>query len=143
MGHIINDRDFYSSALKYLKLINWNSPSRSKSSSLTVFRPSKYHTKVFNDACELCGAPAEAIHHINPKKLCTADLNLRSNLLPVVSNCHLDIHRNKISTLGWKRTAAHNTIYWVYLNESLDSGTEQSLGSIGKEERYEITRERL
>nr|YP_010323250.1 MutS-like protein [Virgularia schultzei]UKP88385.1 MutS-like protein [Virgularia schultzei] len=124
MGHIINDKEFYSSALKYRKLINWKSPSRSKSSSLTVFRPSKYNTKVFIDSCEICGAPAEAVHHIKPKKLCSANLNRRSNLVPVCSSCHLDIHRNKISILGWKRTPVHNKLYWVYLNESLDSGTE-------------------
>nr|QDP70589.1 MutS-like protein [Anthoptilum sp. 1 RH-2019] len=124
MGHIINDREFYSSALKYRKLINRKSPSRSKSSSLAVFRPSKYNTKVFIDSCEICGAPAEAIHHIKPKKLCSFNLNRRSNLVPVCSSCHLDIHRNKISILGWKRTPVHNKLYWVYLNESLDSGTE-------------------
>nr|QDP70645.1 MutS-like protein [Kophobelemnon sp. 1 RH-2019] len=127
MGHIINDKEFYSSALKYRKLINWKSPSlqpRSKSSSLTVFRPSKYNTKVFIDSCEICGAPAEAIHHIKPKRLCSFNLNRRSNLVPVCSSCHLDIHRNKISILGWKRTPVHNKLYWVYLNESLDSGTE-------------------
>nr|YP_009679792.1 MutS-like protein [Ptilella grandis]QDP70715.1 MutS-like protein [Ptilella grandis] len=127
MGHIINDREFYSSALKYRKLINWKSPSlrpRSKYSSLTVFRPSKYNTKVFIDSCEICGAPAEAIHHIKPKRLCSFNLNRRSNLVPVCSSCHLDIHRNKISILGWKRTPGHNKLYWVYLNESLDSGTE-------------------
>nr|QXE46388.1 MutS-like protein [Telestula cf. batoni AP-2020] len=127
MGHIINDREFHSSALKYRKLINWESPSlwpRSKSSSLTVFRPSKYNTQVFIDSCEICGAPAEAIHHIKPKRLCASYLNRRSNLVPVCSSCHLDIHRNKISILGWKRTPVHKKLYWVYLNESLDSGTE-------------------
>nr|UKP88371.1 MutS-like protein [Veretillum cf. cynomorium ANT74] len=124
MGHIINDREFYSSALKYRKLINGKSPSRSKPSSLTVFRPSKYNTKVFIDSCEICGAPAEAVHHIKPKKLCSFNLNRRSNLVPVCSSCHLDIHRNKIFILGWKRTPVHNKLYWVYLNESLDSGTE-------------------
>nr|UKP87476.1 MutS-like protein [Chelidonisis aurantiaca mexicana] len=130
MGHIINDREFYSSALKYRKLINCKSPSlrpRSKSSSLTVFRPSKYNTQVFIDSCEICGAPAEAIHHIKPKRLCgghSFNLNRRSNLVPVCSSCHLDIHRNKISILGWKRTPVHKKLYWVYLNESLDSGTE-------------------
>nr|YP_010289317.1 MutS-like protein [Alcyonium digitatum]UKP87238.1 MutS-like protein [Alcyonium digitatum] len=128
MGHIINDKKFYTSALKYRKLINWEPPSRSESSSLTVFRPSKYNARVFIDSCEICGAPAEAIHHIQPKnqlknqpkKLC----NRRSNLVPVCSSCHLDIHRNKISILGWKGTPGHKKLYWVYLNESLDSGTE-------------------
>nr|YP_010322788.1 MutS-like protein [Candidella imbricata]UKP87434.1 MutS-like protein [Candidella imbricata] len=126
MGHIINDREFYTNALKYRKLINWKSPSprpRSKS----AFRPSKYNSKVFIDSCEICGAPAEAIHHIKPKRLCgghSFNLNRRSNLVPVCSSCHLDIHRNKISILGWKRTPAHKKLYWVYLNESLDSGTE-------------------
>nr|YP_010322676.1 MutS-like protein [Alertigorgia orientalis]UKP87266.1 MutS-like protein [Alertigorgia orientalis] len=128
MGHIIKDKKFYSSALKYRKLISWKPPSRSESSSLTVFRPSKYNAQVFIDSCEICGAPAEAIHHIQPKsqfksqtkKLC----NRRSNLVPVCSSCHLDIHRNKISILGWKRTPGHKKLYWVYLNESLDSGTE-------------------
>nr|ADJ53940.1 MutS-like protein [Iridogorgia sp. MOL601-4] len=130
MGHIINDREFYTNALKYRKLINWKSPSlrpRSKSSSLTVFRPSKYNSKVFIDSCEICGAPAEAIHHIKPKRLSgghSFNLSRRSNLVPVCSSCHLDIHRNKISILGWKRTPAHKKLYWVYLNESLDSGTE-------------------
>nr|UKP87700.1 MutS-like protein [Heliopora coerulea] len=130
MGHIINDREFYSSALKYRKLINWKSPSlrpRSETSSLAVFRPSKYNTQVFIDLCEICGAPAEAIHHIKPKRLCKGhsfNLNRRSNLVPVCSSCHLDIHRNKISILGWKRTPVHKKLYWVYLNESLDSGTE-------------------
>nr|QDP70785.1 MutS-like protein [Umbellula sp. 2 RH-2019] len=126
MGHIINDREFYNSALKYRKLINCKSPSlrpQSKSSSLTVFRPSKYNTKVFIDSCEICGAPAEAIHHIKPKRLCSFNLNRRSNLVPVCSSCHLNIHRNKISILGWKRTPVHNKLYWVDLNESLDSGT--------------------
>nr|YP_010690088.1 MutS-like protein [Eleutherobia rubra]WBU12853.1 MutS-like protein [Eleutherobia rubra] len=128
MGHIINDKKFYTSALKYRKLINWGPPSRSESNSLTVFRPSKYNVRVFIDSCEICGAPAEAIHHIQsknqlksqPKKLC----NRRSNLVPVCSSCHLDIHRNKISILGWKGTPGHKKLYWVYLNESLDSGTE-------------------
>nr|UKP87140.1 MutS-like protein [Acanella sp. ANT177] len=131
MGHIINDREFYTNALKYRKLINWKSPSlrpQSKSNSLTVFRPSKYNSKVFIDSCEICGAPAEAIHHIKPKRLYNRghffNLNRRSNLVPVCSSCHLDIHRNKISILGWKRTPAHKKLYWVYLNESLDSGTE-------------------
>nr|YP_010322956.1 MutS-like protein [Ideogorgia capensis]UKP87728.1 MutS-like protein [Ideogorgia capensis] len=139
MGHIINDREFYSSALKYRKLINWKSPSlwpqstyeveasARKSSSLTVFRPSKYNTQVFIDSCEICGAPAEAIHHIKPKKLSrghSLNLNRRSNLVPVCLSCHLDIHKNKISILGWKRTPVHKKLYWVYLNESLDSGTE-------------------
>nr|YP_010289345.1 MutS-like protein [Discophyton rudyi]UKP87588.1 MutS-like protein [Discophyton rudyi] len=124
MGHIINDKKFYNSALKYRKLINWEPPSRSKTSSLTVFRPSKYNAQVFIDSCEICGAPAEAIHHIQPKKLCNRRLNRRSNLVPVCSSCHLDIHRNKISILGWKRTPGHKKLYWVYLNESLDSGTE-------------------
>nr|UKP87308.1 MutS-like protein [Anthomastinae sp. n. ANT85] len=128
MGHIINDREFYSSALKYRKLINCKSPPlwpRSKSGSLPVFRPSRYNPQVFIDSCEICGAPAEAIHHIKPKKLCSSfNLNRRSNLVPVCSSCHLDIHRNKISILGWKRTPVHNKLYWVYLNESLDSGTE-------------------
>nr|YP_010322844.1 MutS-like protein [Clavularia inflata]UKP87518.1 MutS-like protein [Clavularia inflata] len=128
MGHIINDKRFYNSALKYRKLINWELPPQSKSSSLTVFRPSKYNTQVFIDLCEICGAPAEAVHHIQPKsqfktqskKLC----NRKSNLVPVCSSCHLDIHRNKISILGWKRTPGYKKLYWVYLNESLDSGTE-------------------
>nr|YP_010322942.1 MutS-like protein [Homophyton verrucosum]UKP87714.1 MutS-like protein [Homophyton verrucosum] len=144
MGHIINDREFYSSALKYRKLINWRGlctqdpQPRSESTvrkpvrknSLTVFRPSKYNTQVFIDSCEICGAPAEAIHHIKPKKLYTnvkvrsLNLNRRSNLVPVCSSCHLDIHRNKISILGWKRTPVHKKLYWVYLNEPLDSGTE-------------------
>ena len=124
IGHIINDKKFYNSALKYRKLINWEPPSRSKSSSLTVFRPSKYNAQVFIDLCEICGAPAEAIHHIQPKKLCSKGLNRRSNLVPVCSSCHLDIHRDKISILGWKRTPGHKKLYWVYLNESLDSGTE-------------------
>nr|YP_010322620.1 MutS-like protein [Acrophytum claviger]UKP87182.1 MutS-like protein [Acrophytum claviger] len=124
MGHIINDKKFYNSALKYRKLINWEPPSRSKSSSLTVFRPSRYNAQVFIDSCEICGASAEAIHHIQPKKLCNRRLNRRSNLVPVCSSCHLDIHRNKISILGWKRTPGHKKLYWVYLNESLDSGTE-------------------
>nr|YP_010323082.1 MutS-like protein [Parasphaerasclera valdiviae]UKP87994.1 MutS-like protein [Parasphaerasclera valdiviae] len=127
MGHIINDKEFYNNALKYRKLINWKSPSRSKSSSLTVFRPSKYNAQVFIDSCEICGAPAEAIHHIKPKRLCgeySFNLNRRSNLVPVCSSCHLDIHRNKISILGWKGTPVHKKLYWVYLNESLDSGTE-------------------
>nr|ADJ53919.1 MutS-like protein [Pseudochrysogorgia bellona]ADJ53920.1 MutS-like protein [Pseudochrysogorgia bellona] len=130
MGHIINDREFYTNALKYRKLINWKSPSlrpRSKYNSLTVFRPSKYNSKVFIDSCEICGAPAEAIHHIKPKRLSGGhpfNLNRRSNLVPVCSSCHLDIHRNKISILGWKRTPAHKKLYWVYLNESLDSGTK-------------------
>lgn len=130
MGHIINDREFYTNALKYRKLINWKSPPlrpRSKYSSLTVFRPSKYNSKVFIDSCEICGAPAEAIHHIKPKRLSgghSFNLSRRSNLVPVCSSCHLDIHKNKISILGWKRTPAHKKLYWVYLNESLDSGTE-------------------
>nr|ACB28532.1 MutS-like protein [Hemicorallium ducale] len=130
MGHIINDREFYSSALKYRELINCKSPPlwpQSKSGSLPVFRPSKYNPRVFIDSCEICGAPAEAIHHIKPKKLCRGhsfNLNRRSNLVPVCSSCHLSIHRNKISILGWKRTPVHNKLYWVYLNESLDSGTE-------------------
>nr|YP_010322746.1 MutS-like protein [Azoriella bayeri]UKP87378.1 MutS-like protein [Azoriella bayeri] len=128
MSHIIKDKKFYNSALRYRKLINWKPPSRSESSSLAVFRPSKYSAQVFIDSCEICGAPAEAIHHIQPKsqfksqtkKLC----NRRSNLVPVCSSCHLNIHRNKISILGWKRTPGHKKLYWVYLNESLDSGTE-------------------
>nr|WGH72464.1 mutS-like protein [Corymbophyton bruuni] len=124
MGHIINDKKFYISALKYRKLINWEPPSRSESSPLTVFRPSRYNAQVFIDSCEICGAPAEAIHHIQPKKLCNRRLNRRSNLVPVCSSCHLDIHRNKISILGWKRTPGHKKLYWAYLNESLDSGTE-------------------
>nr|QSX43542.1 DNA mismatch repair protein MutS [Trachythela sp. YZ-2021] len=124
MGHIINDKKFYNSALKYRKLINWEPPSRSVSSSLTVFRPSRYNAQVFIDSCEICGAPAEAIHHIQPKKLCDRGLNRRSNLVPVCSSCHLDIHRNKISILGWKRTPGHKKLYWVYLNKSLDSGTK-------------------
>nr|AIX11499.1 putative mismatch repair protein [Anthomastus sp. USNM 1081145] len=130
MGHIINDREFYSSALKYRKLITWKPTPmwpRSKSGSLPVFRPSKYNPKVFIDSCEICGAPAEAIHHIKPKKLCRAhffNFNRRSNLVPVCSSCHLDIHRNKISIMGWKRTPVHNKLYWVYINESLDSGTK-------------------
>ena len=124
MGHIINDKKFYNSALKYRKLINWEPPSRSELNSLTVFRPSKYNAQVFIDSCEICGAPAEAIHHIQPKKLRNRRLNRRSNLVPVCSSCHLDIHRNKISILGWKRTPGHKKLYWVYLNESLDSGTE-------------------
>nr|YP_010322648.1 MutS-like protein [Actinoptilum molle]UKP87210.1 MutS-like protein [Actinoptilum molle] len=132
MGHIINDKEFYSSALKYRKLINWKSPplrprsesTAGKSSSLTVFRPSKYNSKVFIDSCEICGAPAEAVHHIKPKRSCSFNLNRRSNLVPVCSSCHLDIHRNKISILGWKKTPGRNKLYWVYLNESLDSGTE-------------------
>nr|YP_006883683.1 MutS-like protein [Paraminabea aldersladei]AFR60149.1 MutS-like protein [Paraminabea aldersladei]UKP87966.1 MutS-like protein [Paraminabea aldersladei] len=130
MGHIINNKEFYSSALKYRKLINCKLPPlglRSKSGSLPVFRPSKYSSQVFIDSCEICGAPAEAIHHIKPKKLCRGhpfNLNRRSNLVPVCSSCHLDIHRNKISILGWKRTPTHNKLYWVYLNNSLDSGTE-------------------
>nr|YP_009034309.1 mismatch repair protein [Junceella fragilis]AHZ88982.1 mitochondrial mismatch repair protein [Junceella fragilis] len=128
MGHIINDKEFYRSALKYRKLINWKSPSlrpQSKSSSLAVFRPSKYNTKVFIDSCEICGAPAEAIHHIKPKKLGhSLNLNRRSNLVPVCSSCHLDIHRNKISISGWKKTPGHKKLYWVYLNGPLDSGTE-------------------
>nr|YP_010322802.1 MutS-like protein [Ceeceenus quadrus]UKP87462.1 MutS-like protein [Ceeceenus quadrus] len=124
MGHIINDKKFYNSALKYRKLIIWEPPSRSGPSSLTVFRPSRYNAQVFIDSCEICGAPAEAIHHIQPKKLCNRGLNRRSNLVPVCSSCHLDIHRNKISILGWKRTPGHRKLYWVYLNESLDSGTE-------------------
>nr|YP_010322704.1 MutS-like protein [Anthelia glauca]UKP87294.1 MutS-like protein [Anthelia glauca] len=119
MGHIINDKKFYDSALKYRKLINWKPPSRSKASSLAVFRPSKYNTQVFIDSCEICGAPAEAIHHIQPKKLGNSGLNRRSNLVPVCSSCHLDIHRNKITILGWKKTpAGHKKLYWVYLNES-------------------------
>nr|UKP87938.1 MutS-like protein [Paracis sp. ANT76D] len=124
MGHIINDKEFYKSALKYRKLINWEPPARSRSSSLTVFRPSKYNAQVFIDSCEICGAPAEAIHHIQPKKSGNKGLNRRSNLVPVCSSCHLDIHRNKISILGWKRTPGHKKLYWVYLNEPLDSGTE-------------------
>nr|YP_009860926.1 DNA mismatch repair protein MutS [Carijoa riisei]QKI31859.1 DNA mismatch repair protein MutS [Carijoa riisei] len=132
MGHIINDKKFYNSALKYRKLINWKPPSQSKSNSLTIFRPSKYNAQVFIDLCEICGAPAEAIHHIQPKskfksqskKLYNKKLNRKSNLVPVCSSCHLDIHRNKISILGWKRTPGHKKLYWVYLNESLDSGTE-------------------
>nr|YP_009737730.1 DNA mismatch repair protein MutS [Plumarella spinosa]YP_009738159.1 MutS-like protein [Plumarella adhaerans]QHW07020.1 DNA mismatch repair protein MutS [Plumarella spinosa]QIB71465.1 MutS-like protein [Plumarella adhaerans] len=125
MGHIINDREFYTNALKYRKLINWKSPSprpRSKS----ALRPSKYNSKVFIDSCEICGAPAEAIHHIKPKRCGghSFNLNRRSNLVPVCSSCHLDIHRNKISILGWKRTPAHKKLYWADLNESLDSGTE-------------------
>nr|YP_010322592.1 MutS-like protein [Acanthoaxis wirtzi]UKP87154.1 MutS-like protein [Acanthoaxis wirtzi] len=132
MGHIINDKEFYNSALKYRQLINWEPPSRSESNSLTIFRPSKYNAQVFIDSCEICGAPAEAIHHIQsksqfksqPKKLCNKRLNRKSNLVPVCSSCHLDIHRNKISILGWKRTPGHKKLYWVYLNESLDSGTE-------------------
>lgn len=118
MGHIINDKKFYNSALKYRKLINWKPPSRSEASSLAVFRPSKYNTQVFIDSCEICGAPAEAIHHIQPKKLGSRRLNRRSNLVPVCSSCHLDIHRNKISILGWKKTPGHKKLYWVYLNES-------------------------
>nr|UKP87896.1 MutS-like protein [Nephthyigorgia sp. ANT97] len=128
MGHIINDKEFYNSALRYRKLISWGPPPRSESSSLTIFRPSRYNAQVFIDSCEICGAPAEAIHHIQPKsqskKLCNRRLNRRSNLVPVCSNCHLDIHRNKISILGWKRTPGHKKLYWVYLNEPLDSGTE-------------------
>nr|QHN55103.1 MutS-like protein [Leptogorgia hebes]QHN55117.1 MutS-like protein [Leptogorgia hebes]QHN55131.1 MutS-like protein [Leptogorgia hebes] len=124
MGHIINNKKFYNSALKYRKLINWEPPSRSESSSLTVFRPSKYNAQVFIDSCEICGAPAEAIHHIQPKKLRNRKLNRRSNLVPVCSSCHLDIHKNKISILGWKRTPGHKKLYWVYINESSDSGTE-------------------
>nr|AST14132.1 MutS-like protein [Leptogorgia sp. USNM 1437444] len=124
MGHIINNKKFYNSALKYRKLINWEPPSRSESSSLTVFRPSKYNAKVFIDSCEICGAPAEAIHHIQPKKLRNKKLNRRSNLVPVCSSCHLDIHKNKISILGWKKTPGHKKLYWVYINESSDSGTE-------------------
>nr|YP_010323138.1 MutS-like protein [Sinularia brassica]UKP88189.1 MutS-like protein [Sinularia brassica] len=128
MGHIINDKKFYNSALRYRKLISWEPPSWSESSPLTVFRPSKYNAQVFIDSCEICGAPAEAVHHIQPKsqlkKLCNRRLNRRSNLVPVCSSCHLDIHRNKISILGWKRTPGNKKLYWVYLNESLDSGTE-------------------
>nr|YP_010322718.1 MutS-like protein [Anthothela grandiflora]UKP87336.1 MutS-like protein [Anthothela grandiflora] len=126
MGHIINDKKFYISALKYRKLINWEPPFRSESSSLTVFRPSKYNARVFIDSCEICGAPAEAIHHIQsknqfksqPKKLCNKRLNRRSNLVPVCLSCHLEIHRNKISILGWKGVPGHKKLYWVYLNES-------------------------
>nr|UKP87794.1 MutS-like protein [Keroeides sp. ANT112] len=123
MGHIINDKNFYNSALKYRKLLNWEPPSRrdgreSSSSSLTVFRPSKYNAQVFIDSCEICGAPAEAIHHIQPKKSssCNRRLNRRSNLVPVCSNCHLKIHRNEISILGWKGAPGHKKLYWVYLN---------------------------
>ena len=126
MGHIINDKEFYTNALKYRKLINWKSPSP-RPQSKSAFRPSKYNSKVFIDSCEICGAPAEAIHHIKPKRLCgghSFNLNRRSNLVPVCSSCHLDIHRNKISILGWKRTPAHKKLYWANLNESLDSGTE-------------------
>lgn len=124
MGHIINDKNFYNSALKYRKLITWEPPSLSKSSSLAVFRPSKYNAQVFIDLCEICGAPAEAVHHIQPKKSCIKGLNRKSNLVPVCSRCHLDIHRNKISILGWKKTPGYKKLYWVHLNESLDSGTE-------------------
>nr|YP_010323040.1 MutS-like protein [Nidalia simpsoni]UKP87910.1 MutS-like protein [Nidalia simpsoni] len=127
MSYIINDKEFYNSALKYRKLINWDTPSRNKSSSLTVFRPSKYNAQVFIDSCEICGAPAEAIHHIQPKsqlKSQTKKLNRKSNLVPVCSSCHLDIHKNKISILGWKKTPGHRKLCWAYLNEPLDSGTK-------------------
>nr|YP_010289457.1 MutS-like protein [Tubipora musica]UKP88357.1 MutS-like protein [Tubipora musica] len=121
MGHIIKDKEFYNSALRYRKLINWEPLSQSVSNSLTIFRPSKYNAQVFIDSCEICGAPAEAIHHIQPKskfqnrlkKLCNKRLNRRSNLVPVCSSCHLDIHKNKISILGWKRTPGHRKLCWV------------------------------
>nr|YP_010322634.1 MutS-like protein [Acrossota amboinensis]UKP87196.1 MutS-like protein [Acrossota amboinensis] len=113
MGHIINDKKFYNSALKYRKLIDWEPPSWNVPNSLTVFRPSKYNVQVFIDSCEICGALAEAIHHIQPKKFCNKRLNRKSNLVPVCSSCHLDIHRNKISILGWKRTPGYKKLHWV------------------------------
>nr|YP_010322732.1 MutS-like protein [Arula petunia]UKP87350.1 MutS-like protein [Arula petunia] len=120
MGHIIKDKKFYNSALKYRKLINWEPPSRSSRivpNSLAVFRPSRYNAQVFIDLCEICGAPAEAIHHIQPKskfkKLCDKRLNRRSNLVSVCLSCHLDIHKNKISILGWKRTPGHKKLCWI------------------------------
>nr|YP_008999689.1 DNA mismatch repair protein [Calicogorgia granulosa]ACZ34429.1 DNA mismatch repair protein [Calicogorgia granulosa] len=124
MGHIIKDKNFCESALRYRNLINWDQPTQRKTSSLTEFRPSQYNSKVFMDFCEICGAPAEAIHHIQPKKSGGRGINRRSNLVPVCSGCHLDIHRDKISILGWKSTPGHKKLYWVKLNKPLDSGTE-------------------
>nr|YP_010323026.1 MutS-like protein [Melithaea erythraea]UKP87840.1 MutS-like protein [Melithaea erythraea] len=118
MDHIIKDKEFYNSALRYRKLLE--SSPKSESSSLTTFRPSKYNAQVFIDSCEICGAPAEAIHHIKPKSQFKAQCNRKSNLMAVCANCHLDIHRKKIFVLGWKRTPNHKKLYWTILDASLD-----------------------
>ena len=92
MGHIINDKEFYTNALKYGKLIDWKSPFR-RHLSKSAFRPPKYNSKAFIDSCPIWGAPADTIQNIKPRRLCGVThsiFNQRSNLV-----------------LGWKRTPAH------------------------------------
>nr|YP_010322858.1 MutS-like protein [Cornularia pabloi]UKP87546.1 MutS-like protein [Cornularia pabloi] len=129
MGHIIKDKQFYSSTINYRQVIgegttDWIPALPNTLCHWPRYRPSKYNTKVFIDSCEICGASAEAIHHIKPQSYKWHQINRRSNLVPVCSSCHLDIHKNKISILGWKKTPTYKKLDWVPSDWSLNSGTE-------------------
>nr|YP_010323264.1 MutS-like protein [Tenerodus fallax]UKP88399.1 MutS-like protein [Tenerodus fallax] len=129
MRPIVEDVALYESALRYRTHLRESfplEPKDSPTSTLAAFRPSRHNPKVFIDSCKICGAPADAIHHIKPQRdsrhngklVNKKALNRRSNLVPVCSRCHLDIHENRISVLGWKRTSQHVKLHWEYKNSS-------------------------
>lgn len=44
--------------------------------------------------CEICGARIADIHHLVPKSLSKAKVNLIDNLIGVCRDCHDNCHRN-------------------------------------------------
>nr|YP_010323277.1 MutS-like protein [Leptophyton benayahui]UKP88412.1 MutS-like protein [Leptophyton benayahui] len=123
MRPIVGDEDLYNSALKYRDLLE-RGPSLPV---LAKVRPSRYNPQVFLDLCEICGATAEAVHHIKPQRdwprvgrAKRGSVNRKSNLVPVCSRCHLAIHKNQISILGWRRTPQHRKLDWEYVSKGLD-----------------------
>ena len=73
---------------------------------------SKYNSDVYINKCGICNKNADDVHHIKFQSL--ADKNgfivnihkdVKSNLVPVCKQCHIDIHNYKIDVNGYINTS--------------------------------------
>lgn len=77
-------------------------------------KPSNYNANVYQDMCQLCGAPREHIHHIkfqssaDKNKMIdeiSAHKNIEHNQVALCEDCHHKVHEGKINIKGYLMTS--------------------------------------
>ena len=101
--------------------------NRLEKESICSTKQSVYNPNIFMQCCEICGSKEKLeTHHIKDqqfadkhKMIGNHHKNIKHNLVPLCSKCHLQVTNHEIVVKGWKETSEGNELEW-YQVEKID-----------------------
>jgi len=103
--------------------------NRLEDSSTCSIKQSAYHSGVFMDHCEICGSKEKLeTHHIKDQQFADENQmidnhhkNMKFNLVPLCSECHLKVTNHQRVVTGWKQTSKGKQLEWYDVSSTTPS----------------------